>query len=107
MKIGRECDLPQPYLFSINEDDFNHIYNFLVKDEYVGFEVLLAVDMKSSIFWDTPPCSPLKFNKRFRGICRFHLLSRRISRVRNKREHIPLKRRLSFNGLHDLISLKT
>jgi hypothetical protein len=37
---------------------------------YIGFEVLTAVDMKStsttSIFWDITPCSPLKFNRRFR-----------------------------------------
>jgi hypothetical protein len=26
--------------------------------------------MKSSIFWDITPCSPLKFNRRFGGICR-------------------------------------
>jgi hypothetical protein len=28
----------------------------------VGFEVLTAVVMKSSIFWDITPCSPLKVN---------------------------------------------
>jgi hypothetical protein len=29
---------------------------------YVGFEVLTAVVMKSSIFWDITPCNPLKVN---------------------------------------------
>jgi hypothetical protein len=29
---------------------------------YVGFEVLTAVVMNNSIFWDITPCSPLKFN---------------------------------------------
>jgi hypothetical protein len=29
---------------------------------YVGFEVLTAVVMKSTIFWDITPCSPLKVN---------------------------------------------
>jgi hypothetical protein len=29
---------------------------------YVGFEVLTAVVMKNSIFWDTTPCGPFKVN---------------------------------------------
>jgi hypothetical protein len=28
----------------------------------VGFEVLTPVLMKSTVFWDITPCSPLKFN---------------------------------------------
>jgi hypothetical protein len=31
----------------------------------VGFEVLTPVVMKSTIFWDTTLCSPLKVNRRF------------------------------------------
>jgi ribosome maturation factor RimP len=34
----------------------------------VGFEVLTAVVMKSNVFWDIMPCSPLKVNRRFGGI---------------------------------------
>jgi hypothetical protein len=34
--------------------------------KYLGFEVLTAVDMKSSIFWDITMCSQLKVNRRFR-----------------------------------------
>jgi hypothetical protein len=33
----------------------------------VGFEVLTAVVMKSIIFWNMTPCSPLSFNRRFGG----------------------------------------
>jgi hypothetical protein len=33
----------------------------------VGFEVFTAVVMKSIIFWDMMPCSPLSVNQRFRG----------------------------------------
>jgi hypothetical protein len=33
-----------------------------------GFEVLTAVVMKYTIFWDITPCSPLKVNRRFGGI---------------------------------------
>jgi hypothetical protein len=36
--------------------------------EFLGFEVLTAVVMKSTVFWDITPCSPLKVNRRFRGI---------------------------------------
>jgi hypothetical protein len=52
----------------------------------VGFEFLTAVVMKSSIFWDITPCSPLKVNWRFGGTCRLHLQGRKISRARNQRE---------------------
>jgi hypothetical protein len=34
---------------------------------YVRFEVLTAVIMKGSIFWDITPCSPLKVNRCFGG----------------------------------------
>jgi hypothetical protein len=30
--------------------------------DFVGFEVFTAVIMKSIIFWDTTPCSPLSFD---------------------------------------------
>jgi hypothetical protein len=39
----------------------------------VQFEVLTGVVMKSTIFWDITPCSPLKVNRRFGGTCRLHL----------------------------------
>jgi hypothetical protein len=48
----------------------------------VGLQVLRAVVMKSSIFWDTPPHSPLKVNRRLEGTCR----DRRINQARNWRE---------------------
>jgi hypothetical protein len=38
---------------------------------YVGFEVLTTVIMKSSVFWDKMPCSPMKVN-RFGGTYRLH-----------------------------------
>jgi hypothetical protein len=31
-------------------------------DGIVGFDVFTAVDMKSFIFWDMTPCSPLSFD---------------------------------------------
>jgi hypothetical protein len=42
--------------------------------------------MKYSVFWDVLPCSPLKVNGYFRGICFPHLQGRGISRVRNQYE---------------------
>jgi hypothetical protein len=38
--------------------------------------------MKSSIFWDTTSCSPLKANRRFRRTCCLRLQGRRIDRAR-------------------------
>jgi hypothetical protein len=71
-----------------------------------------VVVMKSSIFWDITPYSPLKVNRRLGGTCRLHLQGRRINQARNKREadskqslrHLPTKRRFTFNGLHGVIS---
>jgi hypothetical protein len=67
----------------------------------VGFEVLTAVVMKSSIVWDITPCSPLKVNRRFGGTCCLHLHGRRISQAsrakqlqRTTRRYIPEYRTL-------------
>jgi hypothetical protein len=43
----------------------------------VGFEVLTAVVMKSTIFWDISTCSPLSVNRLFGGIYCFHLQGRK------------------------------
>jgi hypothetical protein len=43
----------------------------------VGIEVLTAVIMKSTIFWDITPCSPLSVNRRFAGTYRLHLHGQR------------------------------
>jgi hypothetical protein len=51
---------------------------------FVVSEVLTAMVMKSSIFWDITPCSPLKINRSFEGKCRLHLQISRISDGRNE-----------------------
>jgi hypothetical protein len=87
--------------------------------------------LKSTIFWDKMLPSPLKVLRRFGGIYRLHLQDR-INRTRNLREsrwqvkqllsrrylvllilrhwgirrYIPSKRRLTFRGLHGVISQK-
>jgi hypothetical protein len=47
--------------------------------DFVGFDVLNDVVIKKYIFWDITPCSPLKVNLRFGGVCRLHLQGRRMS----------------------------
>jgi hypothetical protein len=43
-------------------------------------------NIKSSIFWDITPCSQLKTNRRFGGICRLHFQVQRISQRKILRE---------------------
>jgi hypothetical protein len=52
----------------------------------VGLEVLTAVAMKNSVFWDITLCRLLKGNRRFRGTFRLILQGRRISHARNQDE---------------------
>jgi hypothetical protein len=105
------------------------LYSATIVHHFLEFEVVTAVAMKSYVFCDIAPCSPLKVNRRFGGTFRFHLQGRRISWVRNQpesmwqaeprsrwflaqiiirpwiwRRYLPPKRRLTFNGLHGIIS---
>jgi hypothetical protein len=52
---------------------------------FVGFQILTAVLIRSAIFWDTTPCSPLKVNLRFGRIYHLHLQGQ-ISQVTQQRE---------------------
>jgi hypothetical protein len=42
--------------------------------------------MKSTIFWEITPCSPLKINRRFGGTCRLHFHGRKIIQAINQCE---------------------
>jgi hypothetical protein len=53
--------------------------------------------LKSTVFWDITPCSPLKVNRRFGRTYRLHLQCR--SRARNQREIM-----FTFSRLHGFIS---
>jgi hypothetical protein len=53
-----------------------------IQEHYGGFEVLTAVVIKSTIFWDITPCSQLKVNRRLGGKYRLHLR-------RTTRRYIP------------------
>jgi hypothetical protein len=85
---------------------------FQTKRENVGFEVFTGVVMKSIIFWDMTPYSPLSFNRRFGGTYRLHLkqqagLLNLFLHPWRWRRYVPTERRLKLNGLHRLISQKT
>jgi hypothetical protein len=67
----------------------------------VGFDVLTLVVMKSSIFCDITPFSPLNVIQYFRG--RHHP---NLPCPWRQRQHVPLERWLTFNGLHSIISQK-
>jgi hypothetical protein len=51
-----------------------------------GFEVLTAMAIESSVFWDIMPYSPLKVNGRLGGTYCLQLQGRRRSQARHQRE---------------------
>jgi hypothetical protein len=53
---------------------------------YAGSEVLTALAMKGSVFWDIRPRSSLKVKEPFEGTCCLYRQSRRISQARNWHE---------------------
>jgi hypothetical protein len=53
-----------------------HRCDNLKSNEYIGFQVLAAVAIKSSVFWDITPRGPLKVNR--------HLPGRIIRQARNQ-----------------------
>jgi hypothetical protein len=55
---------------------------FQINFRLTGFEVLTAVAMNTSFFWNIMPCSQVKVNRRFGGIRRLHLQGRRIFNAR-------------------------
>jgi hypothetical protein len=59
-----------------------------INKQNVGFEILIPVVMKNSVFYDITPRSPLRANGHFGGTCRLHLQGRRISQARNQREYM-------------------
>jgi hypothetical protein len=68
----------------INTAKLNSLRRIAKQMLYVGFEVLTAVVMKSTIFWDITSCSPLYFKRCFGGTYSQQLNGGRISRAINK-----------------------
>jgi hypothetical protein len=58
------------------------------------FEVLTAVVMKNSVFWEIAPCSPLKVNRRF-GRCQ----GRRVSQARINLNQVARKANFHFERM--------
>jgi hypothetical protein len=52
----------------------------------LGSALPTAVVLRSSIFWNTTPYDPLKVNRRFIRIYRFHHQGRRITQARSQHE---------------------
>jgi hypothetical protein len=80
--------LRQKYLISIflatehRCDHCLHHYKMAEINFFQVFEVLTAVVMKDSVFWDMTPYSPLKVNRRLGGTCRLLLQGRSITQAR-------------------------
>jgi hypothetical protein len=65
----------------------------ILSNSCVKFEVLAAVFMKSTIFWDITPCSPLRVNRPFGGTYCHHLQGRK-----NKTSKKPALLATCFHG---------
>jgi hypothetical protein len=75
IKYIGDYDVCREMFYDISHDSSIHktpdiTYIYIHTHTYAGFEVLTAVDMKSSIFWDITPCNPSKANRSFGGTYR-------------------------------------
>jgi hypothetical protein len=55
------------------------LYIIRINSDYIGFEVLTAIAMKSFICWDITLSSPLNINKYLIETYYFHFQGRKIS----------------------------
>jgi hypothetical protein len=60
-------------------EDIGLLYKFKVIGNYIALEVFTAVCMKTTVFWDVTPCSPVKVHQCFRGTHCVHLQGQRES----------------------------
>jgi hypothetical protein len=84
LEVGLD-DTESPHDYSHKKPTFFILFG-KPPERSVGFEVLTAVVMKSSIFRDIMPCSPLKVSRRFEGTRHHHLQGKIIILARNQRE---------------------
>jgi hypothetical protein len=52
----------------------------------IVYATLRYITLRSSIFWDIMPRSPLKVNRHFEGTCPLHLQGRKVSQGINQRK---------------------
>jgi hypothetical protein len=62
----------------------SHPQNLLQQQFSEGFGALTAAVVNTYIYWSVTPCSPVKVNRRFEWICRFHLQGTIISHARKQ-----------------------
>jgi hypothetical protein len=70
----------QRYLVQISTAGcFSGDYRVSLSDNEVSLKLptQITISLKSTVFWDMTPCSPLNFNRRFGGTYRLHLQGRR------------------------------
>jgi hypothetical protein len=79
--------------------EFNNILWIPNIHDHIGFEVLTAVVMDSSIFWDITPCSLLAT---FFGLVSIWLILRHW----RSRPHVPPKYRFTITGLQIVVAHK-
>jgi hypothetical protein len=79
---------PQSYPPNLTAPHPGRHYSTTRNMYFVGFEVLTAVVMKSSVFWDArvTMCSLLGVDQSFGGTCRPHLQDRRVSQAKYQHE---------------------
>jgi hypothetical protein len=92
LNLGRDCFQPHLFQFTV------HYYLVIRRCLYD-----LSFLMKSVIFWDTTPCSPLCCIRRFGGTYRLHLQGRKISSANQRASRWQA---VQLNGLHGVISQK-
>jgi hypothetical protein len=79
------------------------LHQHLLLERERGFQVLTAVVMKCSVFWDIRPCGPLKIIRRSCLLSSGYLAYSWSWRCR---WHVDPKCQLIFNRLHSAISQK-
>jgi hypothetical protein len=52
----------------------------------IGVEILTAVTMKNTIFWDGTMCSPVQVHQHFGGMYCLHFKARRVSQISNQQD---------------------
>jgi hypothetical protein len=66
-----------------------------------------SVRIKSSVFWDIQPCTPVKINQCFEETYCLHLQGSILSRARNRYEAESKQYKFPFGRLHGVMFRKT